>query len=368
MLLPLLAYYLLVPSGFVTDLQTSPKVATVNAPAALSPAEVSDLQKRSDSGEADAQFTLGKAYESGNGVPQSEDQAATWYRKAAEQGSKRAQSSLGLLYWYGNGVTTDRAEAVRWYRRAARQGDGTAMFNLGAAYYDGEGVPHSDILAYAWFLLSSDAGDSSGQDAANRSRGELRASAFGEACLAIGKMYEKGEDLPKSVQSAVAWYRKAAEQGNGEAQFKVATFYFNTSDYSQARHWCEQAAKEKFPGSYHCLGYLYQRGGYGVDLNLKEAFRWYEQGAQAGDVACMQALARMYEKGEGVEPSRVQALVWLLHAVKRKSEGALAEAKRIRLSMTEKEWKDAQKELKRNYFDPKEVDVLLRSVSSPSPP
>ena len=132
MLLPLLASYLFVLSGLVTALQTTPKVATVNAPAALSPAEVSDLQKRADSGEADAQFALGKAYDSGNGVPQRGDQAAAWYRKAAEQGNKSAQTSLGLLYWYGNGVTTDRAEAVRWYRKAARQGDGTAMFNLGA--------------------------------------------------------------------------------------------------------------------------------------------------------------------------------------------------------------------------------------------
>ena len=56
-------------------------------------------------------------------------------------------------------------------------------------------------------------------------------------------MYEKGEDLPKGVQSATAWYRKAAEQGNGEAQFKLATFYFNTSDYSQARHWCVECLR-----------------------------------------------------------------------------------------------------------------------------
>lgn len=361
MLLPLLASYLLViPSGSASQMQTTPQATTVNAPAALSPAEISDLHKRADSGDAAAQFALGKAYESGNGVLQRGDQAATWYRKAAEQGNKEAQGSLGVLYWSGNGVETDKAEAVRWYRKAASQGDGNAMFNLGVAYYDGEGIAHNDTLAYAWFLLSSEAGNSSGQDAANRSRGENRRSAFGEACLAIGEMYEKGEDLPKNVESAAAWYRKAAEQGNGEAKMKLAAFYFKTSDYSQARPWCEAAAKEKFPGSYHCLGYLYQRG-YGVDLNLKKAFSLYEQGAQAGDVACMQALARMYENGEGTKPDRVEAFMWFLNPAMHNNQGALAEAKRIRLSMTEKEWKDAQNKLPWG-IDPKKVDSFLRGA------
>jgi uncharacterized protein len=237
------------------------------------------------------------------------------------------------------------------------------MFNLGAAYYNGEGVGVNDTLAYAWFLLSSEGGNTSGQDAAKRSRGEHGPAAFSEACLAIGQMYEKGEDLPKNLESAAAWYRKAAEQGYGGAMISLAALYLNASAYSQAHPWCDAAVKEKLPGGYYCLGYLYQHGS-GVDPNLKEALGWYQQGASRGSVASMLALARMYENGEGTKPDRVQAFVWLIVAAQRGNQDAIAEAKRIRASMTEKEWKDTQKKLPRN-FDPKKVDSFLRGAGSP---
>ena len=374
MLVPLLASLLLaIPADLTNDsLQTAPQAVTGEAPATsakLSSAEIPDLQKRADSGDAAAQFALGKAYESGNGLPRRADQAAIWYRKAAEQGNEKAQNSLAVLYWLRDGVEKDKTEAVRWYRKAARQGNANAMFNLGAAYYNGEGVREgvsiNDTLSYAWFLLSSEAGNSSGQDAAKRSQAERGPNGFSEACLVIGQMYETGGDLPKNLELAAAWYRKANEHGNREAAIRLATMYLIAMDYSQARPWCEAAAKERLPAGYYCLGYLYQHGS-GVDPNLKEAFRWYEQGARAGSVNSMQVLARMYENGEGTKPDRTQAFVWFLLATQGGSQSAIAEAKRIRATMTEKEWKDTQKKLPRN-FDPKKVDSILQGASLPPP-
>jgi TPR repeat protein len=364
LLLFLLSLVLAIPSNLAAGvLQTTSQAVSGSASAKLSPAEISDLQKRADSGDAPAQFALGRAYEFGNGLQRRSDQAAIWYRKAAEQGNEKAQNSLAVLYWLGDGVEKDKAEAVRWYRKAARQGNGNAMFNLGAAYYNGEGVNVSDTLAYAWFLLSSDAGSSSGQDAANRSKGEHPAG-FGEACLAIGQMYQRGEDLPQNLQLAAAWYRKAVEQRNNEALVNLAALYLNAADYGQARGWCEAAAKAKLSGGYYCLGYLYQHGS-GVNTNLKEAFRWYEQGARGGNAASTQALASMYENGEGTKQDRVQALVWFLVAARRGNQGAIAEAKKVRSSMTSKEWKDTQKRLPRD-LDPKMLDRILRGPDSPS--
>ncbi|MGB9071408.1 MAG: tetratricopeptide repeat protein [Terriglobales bacterium] len=369
MLVLLLASFLLaIPGDLATgSLQETPQAATGNAPAKLSAAEISELQKRADSGEAAAQFALGKAYESGNGVPQRTDQAATWYRKAAEQGNAKAQNSLGVLYWLGDGVEKDKNQAVQWYRKAARQGDANAMFNLGAAYYNGDGVAVNDTLAYAWFLLSSEGGNSSGQEAAKRSQGEHGPNAFNDACLSVGQMYEKGEDLPKNVELAAVWYRKAAERGYAEATISLANLYLHALDYTQARHWCEAAAKERLPGGYFCLGYLYQHGS-GVGPNLKEAFRWYEQGARGGNVASMQALARMYESGEGTKPDRAQAFVWFFMVARRGNQDAITEAKNLRSSMTEKEWKDTQKKLRERSLDPKLVEAALQGTSTrPTP-
>jgi TPR repeat protein len=140
----------------------------------------------------------------------------------------------------------------------------------------------------------------------------------------------------------------------------------NASDYSQARPWCEAAAKKRLPGGYYCLGNLYQHGS-GVDPNLKDAFRWYEQGARGGNMPSMQALAQMYENGEGTKPDRAQAFVWFLMAARRGNQGAVAEANKLRSSMTAKEWKDVQKKLPRN-FNPEMIDTILQCANSPPTP
>jgi uncharacterized protein len=359
----LASIFLVSVCDLVTGSQTAPQAVTGNASVKLSPAEISDLQKRADSGDAAAQFALGKAYESGDGLPNRADQAAIWYRKAAEQGNEKAQNNLAILYWTGDGVEQDKAEAVSWYRKAARQGDANAMFNIGAAYYNGEGVNPNDTLAYAWFLLASEAGNSSGQDAAQRSQTERGPGGFNEACLAIGKIYEKGEELPENLELAATWYRKAAEKGYVDATISLAIVYVKTSDYNRARPMCEAAAKQKHTGGYYCLGYLYQHG-FGVNQNLKEAFRWHEQGARGGNLASMLALARMYENGEGTKTDRVQAFVWSLVAARKGNQDAIVDANRVRASMSEKEWKDAQKKLPFK-LDEKGIDSLLQGMRSP---
>lgn len=365
MLVTILASFLLAtPDGPATgSLQTAPQAAAESTITKLPHAEISDLQKRADSGDAIAQFTLGKAYESGNGVPQSPDQAAIWYRIAAEQGNARAQNSLGVLYWLGEGVEKDKTEAVRWYRKAARQGDASAMFNLGAAYYNGEGVGRNDTLAYAWFLLSSEAGDPSGQDAAKRSQGEHGQAALNDAWVAIGQMYEKGEDLPQNMDLASAWYRKAAEGGNTEAQVSLAILSMSVKNYNETRHWCEMAAKARHSGGYSCLGYLY-RHGLGVEQNSQEAFNWYLQGARGSNLGAMRAVAQMYEKGEGTKIDRSEAFLWYFYAGRRRGKESLLEAQEVRSAMTEKEWKDTQKKLRQQGYKLNEVDEMLHSAGS----
>jgi TPR repeat protein len=368
MLVPLLASFLFViPSDFGTGpLQTAPQAVTGNAPAKLSAVEISDLQKRADSGDDGAQFALGKAYESGNGVPQRPDQAAIWYRKAAEQGNAKAQDSLAVLYSLGDGVEKDKTEAVRWYREAARRGNANAMFNLGAAYYNGEGISVNSTLAHAWFLLSSGAGNPSGQAAANRSKEEFGPEGFNDACFSIGEMYEKGVDLPQDFRSAAAWYRKAGERGQKQAQISLALLSMAAKDYGEARHWCEAAAKVKYSPAYFCLGYLHQNG-FGVAKNPKEAFRWYQQGAQGGHATSMQVLGQMYATGEGTRLDRPEALLWFVESWRRGDKDALIAAQKLGSSMTENEWKDAQKKLRQRNLDPQWVETALKGASSHTP-
>ena len=106
---------------------------TLIAPWALGqdPDPLTEIRRRADQGDADAQFTLGTIYSVGqimfaNGVrvgPENDAaEAAKWYRMAAEQGNATAQARLGVMHTRGEGVPENDAEAVKWYRLAAEQG------------------------------------------------------------------------------------------------------------------------------------------------------------------------------------------------------------------------------------------------------
>jgi TPR repeat protein len=64
-----------------------------SAPAQVLPAVSQKLLTRAESGDAAAQFELGRAYEDGKGVPQDDDRAVEWFRKAASRGKLRHKTS-----------------------------------------------------------------------------------------------------------------------------------------------------------------------------------------------------------------------------------------------------------------------------------
>ena len=142
--------------------------------------------KAAEQDDADAQYSLGKAYENGEGVEtniekamkwyrgaagQSHKGAQRWFRQTAENGDSTAQSVLGELYYSGligvevemknyPGVSNTEyhknpTEAVKWFRRAAEQGNAIAQNNLGVFYENGVGVPIDYVEAYKWLNLAA---------------------------------------------------------------------------------------------------------------------------------------------------------------------------------------------------------------------
>ena len=151
---------------------------------------------------AAADFRAGvEAYERGD--------YATAYKEwlpLAEQGLAEAQFNLGLMYANGDGVPEDDAAAVTWYRKAAEQGDAEAQYNLGVKYAKGEGVPEDDAEAVKWYRKAAEQGQA-------------------EAQHNLGVMYDAGDGVPEDDAEVVKWYRKAAEQGYARAQFNLGLMY-----------------------------------------------------------------------------------------------------------------------------------------------
>ena len=95
-----------------------------------------DLLEKAISGDAESQYQLALCYRNGEGVEQSNEEAAKWYRFAAEQGDSIAQYNLGNCYENGEGVEQSYEEAEKWYRKAAEQGDSDAQEALTELEYN----------------------------------------------------------------------------------------------------------------------------------------------------------------------------------------------------------------------------------------
>ena len=149
-----------------------------------------------EEGHAGAQFYLGLMYGEGEGVPEDDIQAVSWYRKAAEQGDADAQFNLGVMFMYDNGesVPEDARQAVFWFRKAAGQGNAKAQFNLGFMYDNGEGIPEDDRQAVFWYRKAAEQGDAKAQ-------------------FNLGVMYDNEDNI-----QAYAWFNLAAAQGDEDAE------------------------------------------------------------------------------------------------------------------------------------------------------
>lgn len=97
-----------------------------------------------------AQYHLGLMYRKGEGVTQSDTEAAYWYRLAAAQSFPEAQGKLADLYYMGKGVPLSFEQAAAWYRSAAGQGNAEAQFQLGHMYAVGQGVEHDYTQSRHW--------------------------------------------------------------------------------------------------------------------------------------------------------------------------------------------------------------------------
>ena len=74
-------------------------------------------------GSADAQCLLGQLYEKGDGLPQSDEESARWYMRAADAGHIDAQFYLAYCYKNGRGVEKDWNWFLYWLRQSVKGGE-----------------------------------------------------------------------------------------------------------------------------------------------------------------------------------------------------------------------------------------------------
>lgn len=316
-------------------------------------AQSDDLLKRAQAGDADAQFALGQAYEDGKGVPQDDEAAISWYKKAADQGNAKAENSLGVMYRQGRGVPQDKEEALRWYKMAARHALPEADFNVAISYYNGDGTPTDLDRAYAWAVVAKKHGSPQADDVLQRVTSELH-DRTSQAQTILAGMYEHGNETPADLKAAFDIYVKLSsvdrEHGRpawvaGQSELKVCRFYAEgkgvSQDLPKAREWCRKAAKDGDSHAFMILGRMAENGE-GVDKNLKEAATWYKDAALCREPAGYMELARLKFQSGAHEDQR-EAYFWYYIAQFSKAPGAPDQVRKAAANLTDKERAEEQK-------------------------
>lgn len=269
------------------------------------------IRAGAERGDPFMQWTLGRMYNSGVGVPSNGAEAVRWFRAAAERGSADGQASLGDMYYAGTGVAKDMSTAVSWWTKAAAQGHGVAAKNAAASYQNAWGVPKDLGKARDLYKIAAATRDPQ----AALWLGELyRDGAFGgvdmkSACplfkIAADQGLLHGMDnystcVPEN--EILGWVRKAADGGLPRARFKLGMAILNGIAGLQKDP--VAGAKliiESAPGVTEdtkplmISGTLYLNG-VGVKKNVVEAARYYHLAAERGDPKGNQALGEVTQK------------------------------------------------------------------------
>jgi TPR repeat protein len=129
--------------------------------------------------------------------------------------------------------------------------------------------------------------------------------ALSQYKLAKFYIYEK-----QNYNQAFYWYKKSAEQGHNEAQYKVADCYAlgKGVDYNiqEALFWCIKAALKNHKMAQFQLGRLYEEGKTGT-INIPNAIMWYTKSADQGFRDAQYYLGKLYEEGKLGLPNKVKA-------------------------------------------------------------
>ena len=238
-----------------------------------------------EKGLADAQLAVADCYAGAIGVEHDNQLALAWYQRAAEQGVAAAQFALALAHERGSDVAADLDLARQWYRDAAAQGHPGAQLALARL----------DVLADG--RVNRGAKNRAG----NRERRSSDArwtqyAAHGrpDDLFHLGMMFELGIGVEKSVKQARAWYKKAAELGQADAQFALARG-FESSEHGQAAQWYRKAAAQGHADAQCALAAL-QLQGQGTPHDPVSALTWYAMAAEQGHASAQLALAQLLKK------------------------------------------------------------------------
>ncbi|KAF9550485.1 hypothetical protein EC957_000159 [Mortierella hygrophila] len=211
------------------------------------------------------------------------DHALDYARRASHYHSGGSYL-MGQMYRKGDGVEMNQGEADRWDLKAAEGGFSASQNYIGLRYFQVRNYTE----ALRWYRKAAEQGDR---------EGEFR----------LGAMHYYGHGTRKNPQEAEKWMRKAADRGFTPAATGMGIICLEQERYREAMTWCLMARED--PISEYHIGCLF-RYGFDVLPNYVAAMEWFQRSAKKEYGLAESAIGWMYRNGVGVSEDLEEAEKW----------------------------------------------------------
>ena len=194
-----------------------------------------------------------------------------------------------------------RKQDIKTIRAHADLGIPAAQAQLGFMYLGNKGIPKELDNAVRWTRKAAKQ---------NNSR----------ALNNLGYMYETAVGVPKDLNAAVKHYRQAVAQGSAKGYRNMAVAYENGNgvekNEQEAVRLYHKAADGGDIDSQYKLGHMYDTGQFDVPVDVSKAIKWYQKAADQEHAEAQYSLGRMCVLGRGTKVNKKTAAAWYLRAAK----------------------------------------------------
>lgn len=119
---------------------------------------------------------------------------------------------------------------------------------------------------------------------------------FIQGCMSSYKRYSIEEIQEKAIL------------GDRESQYRLAIFFEQNKNYSEALKWYEKSASLACVVSQNELGNIYKEHRLGLKQDYNKAIKYYEEASRNGYFDAINNLAYMHDLGLGIKQNRIKAV------------------------------------------------------------
>lgn len=243
----------------LAELFAKPAHGMVNAAKSLAA-----MRAGAKAGDGPAMLLLGRAYETGFGMPKNRTKALRYYEQAEKELTTGANAALAVFLYNTPGGPKDPDRVIGLLLVASRDPEAHATY--AQAHLDGIGVEKDPV--YFLELIEE---------------GIKRKEAPSLFTMGVAQLLGSG-GIPKDLKRAHTWLLAAAERGHVAAM--------------------------------HELGALLAEGGKGLRADKKASHHWTEKSAWLRDEGSALNLAGFYADGTVVKRNPVEAMAWFMLATR----------------------------------------------------